>query len=50
MASLRGAAHPGCHHFKVTPFWDTNTTKKETTISLTSLEIRSTLEWTDQMM
>ena len=31
VASLRGAegaARPGCHHFGVTPFNDTNRTKK----------------------
>ena len=33
-----GAAHPVCHHFGVTPFYDNNRTKKKTRICLTSLE------------
>ena len=40
-----GAARPWCHHFGVTPFYDTNPTKKDAT-GLTSLEMFSTLEWT----
>ena len=39
-------ACPECHHFGVTPFYDTNRTKKKTTICLISLEMLSTLEWT----
>ena len=43
VVSLRGsegAARSRCHHFGVTPFYDTNRTKKKTTC-LTSLEMFS---------
>ena len=41
-----GTACPECHHFGVTPFYDTNRTKKKTTMCLISLKMLSTLEWT----
>ena len=40
------AARPGCHHFGVTPFYDTNQTKKKTTLCLKLLEMFSKLKWT----
>ena len=46
----RGAAAPWCHHFGLTPFYDTNGTKKKTTIRLIPLEMFSTLEWTKKMI
>ena len=41
-----GAARPGCHDFGVTPFYDTNRTKKKTTLCLVSLKMLSTMKWT----
>ena len=41
------AARFGCHHFGVTPFYDTNRTIKKTKICLIlSSEMFSALEWT----
>ena len=41
VASLKGAegaARPGCHHFGVTPFYDTNQTKTKTNIIFNVVE------------
>ena len=47
VASLKGVACPGCHHFGVISFYDTNQTKTKTTdLCLISLEVFSQLEWT----
>ena len=39
-------ARPGCHHFRVTPFYDTNQTKNKTTMCLISSKMLITLKWT----
>ena len=44
VASLGGP--PGGHYFDMTTFYDTNRTKKKTTISLISFEIFNTPKWT----
>ena len=40
------SARPGCHHFGVTLFYDTNWTKTKKIVWYISLEMFSTLEWT----